>query len=80
MTSFLSTVLLLTLLLFLFPLVTTSLFSISMSLHLFSSISMFYFLDATYKWYLEKEMATHYSILAWRIPWPEESGELQSMG
>ena len=29
---------------------------------------------------LEKSMATHSSILAWRIPWPEESGRLQSMG
>ena len=29
---------------------------------------------------LEKEMATHTSILAWRIPWTEEPGELQSMG
>ena len=29
---------------------------------------------------LEKGMATHYSILAWRIPWTEESGGLQSMG
>ena len=28
---------------------------------------------------LEKAMATHSSILAWRIPWTEESGELQSM-
>ena len=28
---------------------------------------------------LEKEMATHSSILAWRIPWMEESGGLQSM-
>ena len=28
----------------------------------------------------EKEMATHYSILAWRIPWTEESGRLESMG
>ena len=28
----------------------------------------------------EKEMATHSSILAWRIPWTEEPGELQSMG
>ena len=28
---------------------------------------------------LEKEMATHSSILAWRIPWTEESGGLQSM-
>ena len=29
---------------------------------------------------LEKEMATHCSILAWRIPWTEELGGLQSMG
>ena len=29
---------------------------------------------------LEKEMATHASILAWRIPWTEEPGRLQSMG
>ena len=28
---------------------------------------------------LEKEMVTHSSILAWRIPWTEESGGLQSM-
>ena len=28
---------------------------------------------------LEKEMATHYSILAWKIPWTEEPGWLQSM-
>ena len=29
---------------------------------------------------LEKEMATHSSILAWEIPWTEELGGLQSMG
>ena len=29
---------------------------------------------------LEKEMATHSSILAWEIPWTEEAGGLQSMG
>ena len=28
---------------------------------------------------LEKEMATHSSILAWKIPWTEEAGRLQSM-
>ena len=28
---------------------------------------------------LEKEMATHSSILAWKIPWMEESGGLQSI-
>ena len=29
---------------------------------------------------LEKEMATHSNILAWKIPWTEESGGLQSVG
>ena len=29
---------------------------------------------------LEKEMATHSSALAWKIPWTEEPGKLQSMG
>ena len=29
---------------------------------------------------LEEEMATHSSILAWKIPWTEELGGLQSMG
>ena len=29
---------------------------------------------------LQKEMATHFNILAWRIPWTEKLGRLQSMG
>ena len=29
---------------------------------------------------LEKEMATHSNILAWKIPWTEEPGRLRSMG
>ena len=29
---------------------------------------------------LEEEMATHFSILAWRLPWTEEDGRLQSWG
>ena len=29
---------------------------------------------------LEKEMATHFNILAWEIPWTEEPGRLQSIG
>ena len=29
---------------------------------------------------LEKEMGTHFNILAWEIPWTEEPGGLQSMG
>ena len=42
--------------------------------------------DMSYIWSLggkdplEKEMAIHSSILAWRIPWTEEPGGLQSMG
>ena len=33
----------------------------------------------TFTW-VEKEMATHFSILAWEISWTEEPGRLQSMG
>ena len=29
---------------------------------------------------MKKEMATHSSMLAWKIPWTEEPGRLQSMG
>ena len=36
--------------------------------------------DAIYISLLEKEMATHSSTLAWKIPWTEETGRLQSMG
>ena len=36
--------------------------------------------NITYMWNLpEKETATHFRILAWRIPWTEEPGRLQSM-
>ena len=34
----------------------------------------------SYEKILEKEMATHSSILAWRIPWTEDPDGLQSMG
>ena len=37
-------------------------------------------LPAMQVWSLEKGMATHSSPLAWRIPWTEEPGRLQSMG
>ena len=33
-----------------------------------------------WEYLLEKEMATNSSILAWKIPWMEEPGRLQSMG
>ena len=29
---------------------------------------------------LEEDMATHFSVLAWKIPWTEEPGGLQSIG
>ena len=41
------------------------------------SLSLFFIVTPLHT---EKEMATHSSILAWRIPWTEEPGELQSMG
>jgi len=34
----------------------------------------------SWEYFLEKEMATHYSIPAWEIPWTEEPGGLQTMG
>ena len=34
----------------------------------------------TYEYMMAKEMVTHSSILAWRIPWTDEPGGLQSMG
>ena len=40
----------------------------------------FFFLPCTYILLLEKEMAIHSSILAWRIPWTEEPRRLQSTG
>ena len=36
--------------------------------------------ELTYHYILEKEMATHSSILAWRVPWTEEPGGLLSIG
>ena len=41
-----------------------------------SSQLIFFLIDI----YLEKEMATHSSLLAWRIPWTEESGGLRLWG
>jgi len=44
---------------------------------------LFQFVNLLLTWLmvsLEKEMATHSSILAWKIPWIEEPGGLQSMG
>ena len=44
---------------------------------LFPFPCMFY---AGFRWCLEKAMAPHSSTLAWKIPWMEEPGRLQSMG
>ena len=44
------------------------------------SISVYIHYICMYACMLEKEMATHSSTLAWRIPWTEEPGRLQSKG
>ena len=38
------------------------------------------YFDTNYQYYSEKAMAPHSSTLAWRVPWTEEPGGLQSMG
>ena len=38
------------------------------------------FLKCIYMYNPEKEMATHFSALAWKVPWTEAPGRLQSMG
>ena len=43
-------------------------------------VFLFCYLDSKYKWNPEKAMATHSSTLAWKIPWMEQPGRLQSMG
>ena len=44
------------------------------------STLLFSMFAALYCSIVEKEMATHSSVLAWRIPWTEKPGRLQSMG
>ena len=46
----------------------------------FLSNNALYSIRPCFSHQLENEMATHSSILAWRIPWMEESGRLESMG
>ena len=43
-------------------------------------LHLFYSFSEILNHLLEKAMATHSSILAWKIPWTEEPGRLQSMG
>ena len=45
-----------------------------------SSLGTFQISHLIYGESLEEETATHCSILAWRVPWTEEPGGLQSMG
>ena len=45
-----------------------------------TAVSWFDHFGIAFPWDLEKEMANHSSILAWRIPWTEELGGLQSKG
>ena len=42
--------------------------------------TLFPVFDKFYVWFLEKAMAPHSSTLAWKIPWTEEPGRLQSIG
>ena len=44
------------------------------------SMQQTWVLSLGWEYALEKEMATHCSILAWEIPWTEEPGDLQYMG
>ena len=48
--------------------------------NIFCSVGLFYIYTHTYICILEKAMALHSSPLAWKIPWTEEPGRLQSMG
>jgi len=48
--------------------------------HLFSAIQETHIPSLDWDDPLEEGMATHSSTLAWRIPWTEEPGRLQSMG
>ena len=54
----------------------------SLCLHVFANAIPPVLIQQTFTEYqlLEKAMATHSSILAWKIPWMEEPGRLQSMG
>ena len=45
-----------------------------------NSWHMVLIINGNYFYESEKEMAPHSSTLAWKIPWTEESGRLQSMG
>ena len=50
------------------------------NIYIFAISKFFYTLFSFYPFYSEKAMASHSSTLAWKIPWTEEAGGLQSMG
>ena len=58
----------------------------TLDIHSLITVKNLYAMQETWVWFLggedplEKGMTTHSSILAWRIPWTEEPGRLQSMG
>ena len=54
--------------------------SLSLSLYIYIYIYFFFFFKILLTLFLEEAMATHSSTLAWKIPWTEEAGRLQSMG
>ena len=60
----------------LFPILSIWVLSLFLLASLARCLSILFTLSRS----LEKEMATHSSILAWRIPWTKEPGGLQSMG
>ena len=53
---------------------------VSMTAHCLCKYYIFEYILATSRYHLEKAMATHSSTLAWKIPWMEEPGRLQSTG
>ena len=58
----------------------------TLDIHSLITVKNLHSMQETWVWFLggedplEKGMTTHSSILAWRIPWTEEPGQLQSMG
>ena len=58
--------------------------SLSLSLYIYIYIYIyiyfFFFFKILFTLFLEEAMATHSSTLAWKIPWMEEAGRLQSTG
>ena len=57
---------------------THNIYTGNITLYMHTHLHIFYACYAHIS--LEREMVTHSSVLAWRIPWMEEPGRLQSMG